>query len=85
MAVTEAFMMGLPALVTEYSSAREQVEDGVDGYIMENSTEGICEGLRYVLEHRDQIALWKENVCNRDYSNLQEMEKVEALIDGECK
>lgn len=83
MAVTEAFMMGLPALVTEYSSAREQVRDGIDGIIVENSEQGIYDGLLKIIEHPEIISGLKKNVLTTDYSNVEEMKKVEALIDGE--
>lgn len=82
MAVTEAFMMGLPALVTEYSSAREQVRDGVDGIIVENSEQGINDGLLRIIENPEIIEELKKNVIATDYSNVEEMKKVEALIDG---
>lgn len=83
MVVTEAFMMGLPALVTEYSSAREQVRDGIDGIIVENSEQGIYDGLHRIIEHPEMISELKKNVLAKDYSNVEEMKKVEALIDGE--
>lgn len=80
MVVTEAFMMGLPSLVTEYSSAREQVRDGVDGIIVENSEQGIYEGLLRIIEHPEVIDKLKQHVLNTDYSNTEEMIKVEELI-----
>lgn len=82
MAVTEAFMMGLPALVTEYSSAREQVRDGVDGIIVENSEQGVYEGLLKIIEHPEIIEDLKKNVLQTDYSNAEEMKKIEALLEG---
>ncbi len=81
MVVTEAFMMGLPALVTEYSSAREQVRDGIDGIIVENSEDGIYEGLKRIIEHPEIIPELKKNVINTDYSNVEEIKKVEQLLD----
>lgn len=82
MAVTEAFMVGLPVLVTEYSSAREQIRDGVDGIITENSTEGIYRGLKSLLNNEFSLDELKKNVLSKDYSNVEEIEKVEKLIDG---
>lgn len=82
MVVTEAFMIGLPALVTEYSSAREQVRDGVDGMIVDNSEQGVYEGLLKIIEHPEIIEDLKKNVLQTDYSNIEEMKKIEALIEG---
>ncbi len=81
MAVTEAFMLGLPALVTEYASAREQIRDGVDGMVVPNSTQGIYDGLCYIIEHPEQIAQWETHVKATEYSNEHEMQKVNALIE----
>lgn len=82
MVVTEAFMLGLPALVTEYSSAREQVRDGVDGIIVDNSEEGIYKGLKRIIENPELITELHNNVIKTDYSNVEEFKKVEQLIDG---
>lgn len=83
MAVTEAFMVGLPVLVTEYSSAREQIRDGIDGIITENSTEGIYNGLKALLNGDFSVDQLKRNVISKDYSNIEEIEKVEKLIDSD--
>lgn len=82
MAVTEGFMIGLPAFVTNYASAHEQVRDGIDGMIVDNSEEGLYQGLRYIIEHPEKIAEWKANVLAHDYSNVEQIKRVEAVIDG---
>lgn len=83
MAVTEAFMMGLPVLATEYTSAHEQIRDGIDGRIVPNSSDGIYAGLRYVIEHPEAVAAWRQEVAQADYSNDEEMKKVFAIIEGD--
>lgn len=75
-------MMGLPVLATEYTSAREQIRDGIDGKIVPNSTDGIYEGLRYVMEHHEAVVSWRQTVAKTDYSNGAEMDKVLAAIEG---
>lgn len=82
MAVTEGQILGLPALVTNYTSAKEQVANGIDGLIVENAEKGIYEGLRFVLNHPDEVAQWRNEVRARDYSNQDEIKKVERLLDG---
>lgn len=83
MAVTEAFMLGLPVLATEYSSAREQIRGGVDGIIVANSEEGIYEGLKRVILQPEIIPVLKDNVDATDYSNTEEIQAVQALFDGD--
>ena len=82
MAVTEAFMMGLPVLATEYTSAREQIRDSIDGKVVPNSTEGIYEGMCFILEYSKAVEVWRQNVKANDYSNGLEMQKVVAAIEG---
>lgn len=83
MAVTEAFMVGLPVLATEYSSAREQIQCYKDGIVVENSTDGIYKGLKAVAQGEISIQEMKGNVLANDYSNIEEIKKIEQLIDGD--
>lgn len=81
MAVTEAQMLGLVPVVTNYASASEQVRNLYDGLIMDNSDDGIYEGLEYMLYHlEDVLGKYKENVVNTDYSNLREMLTIEKEL-----
>ena len=81
MAVTEAFILGLPVLVTNYTSAHEQVRDAIDGVVVENSTEGIYKGLLYIMRHKKIIEDLRKCVEITDYSNTREMVKIFDLID----
>lgn len=82
MAVTEGQILGLPALITNYASAKEQVMTGVDGMIVENSENGIYLGLEYVLNHPNEVKEWQLNVMKKDYSNQKDIKKIEALFDN---
>jgi len=81
MAITEAQMLNVPAIVTEYSSAREQVKDGVEGIITANSDVAIYEGLKYVFDNPQLLSQFKFNLTQTDKSNLFEIEKIYDLID----
>ena len=48
--VTEAMILGLTPIVTNYPSAHSQVKDGADGYICENSEDGIVRGIERAIE-----------------------------------
>lgn len=81
MAVTEAQMLGLVPIVTNYASASEQVRNLYDGLIMENSDDGIYDGLDYMLHHlEDVLGQYKDNVANTDYSNLRELFTIEKEL-----
>lgn len=80
MAVTEAFMLGLPVLATNYLSAHEQIRDGIDGKIVDNSQNGIKEGIEYLLKYPEVFERMRVNVENSDYSNDSEMQKINNLL-----
>ncbi len=65
MAVTDAFMMGVQVVMTEYFSAHEQIRNGADGRIIDNSTKGIYEGIKWLFENRNIIKEWKNNVLQK--------------------
>ncbi|MEL3960601.1 glycosyltransferase [Lysinibacillus endophyticus] len=80
MAVTEAMILGIPPVVAEYNSAHEQINNWVDGFIFSNSEEAIFEGLKKLLQERELIHDVKLNLHLKDYSNLEEMEKIYNII-----
>ena len=81
MAVTEAMMLELPPLVTEYASAHEQIRQNIDGFITENSEEGVYEGLKYLISHQEILSVYKKNLAERNYDNDSEIEKIYTLFD----
>lgn len=81
MAVTEAMMLGLLPIVTEYSSASIQINNGVNGIIVNNSSTGIYEILRQIMLSFGDIIALKENVSKYNYSNTLEYKKIENILD----
>jgi glycosyltransferase involved in cell wall biosynthesis/predicted glycoside hydrolase/deacetylase ChbG (UPF0249 family) len=73
MAVTEGFIMGLVPVVTEYTSAKEQIRNGVDGLVFDNNDEALYEGLKRLLENPGIINELKKNVTATDYGNEKEI------------
>ena len=69
MVVTESFIMGLVPVVTKYSSANEQIENGVDGLVFENSEEGLYKGLKDLISNPTKIEQLKNNVVSKNYGN----------------
>lgn len=64
-AVTEAQILGLVPIVTNYSSAMEQVLDMVDGIILRNDEKGIYEGIKKILCNRKLLDTLKKNVSSK--------------------
>lgn len=82
MAVTESLMLGVPVLATDYGSARVQIDSGRDGLVTENTEDGLYEGLKTLLDHRDTAAQYAKAALSRDYDNITQVRAVEALLRG---
>ena len=84
MAVTEAQMLGLVPVVSNYSSAKSQVSHGVDGVIMENSDDAPYHTLRALLDGKFDLAGMKENVQKKDYSNIEEIKRFYEMVEPDA-
>lgn len=80
MAVTEAQMLGLLPVVTAYTSAPEQIKNGFNGIILKNEDKAVYDFMRKIMQDDSSIWELKKNVLEKDYSNLQEINKVMHLI-----
>ena len=74
--VREAQILGKPVIITAYTTANSQVNDGKDGIIVPNNAKGAAEGMADFIrndELRKQIASYLET---HHYGNEQEIEKL---------
>lgn len=78
--VREAQMLGRPVVVTAYPTAASQIEDGVDGVIVPMDSGKCAEGLSKVISDKALMSRLSANCVARDYSDIQEIEKVYSLI-----
>lgn len=81
MVITESFIMGVVPLVTEYTSAKEQIRHGVDGLVFDNDDEALYQGLRMVLETPEILDELKQNVLKTDYGNEKEISVFDELVE----
>ncbi|NOU87843.1 glycosyltransferase [Paenibacillus sp. LMG 31460] len=77
--VTEAKILGKPILITNYATAKSQVEDGYDGVISELSIEGIVDGIEKLYKDVELRKELSTNCESTDYSNSYELEKLYRL------
>lgn len=79
-AVTEALCLGVPCIVTEYVSAKEQIQSGVNGLVSANNEQGIYEALKHILQNREYLRDLKEGVQQVMVSNTEEVQKLYAIL-----
>ncbi|PEA53584.1 glycosyl transferase [Bacillus pseudomycoides] len=78
--VCEAQILSKPIMITNYTTAKSQVRDGVDGYITELSVEGIANGIEKL--YKDSV-MRKElinNCVKTDYYNGYELKKLYEVM-----
>ena len=79
--VNEAKVAGKAIIATEVSGVREQLEHGVNGWVVNNDLEHILDGLRYLLSNKDVV----RSLSNYTYpevilSDAKKMQEFRQLI-----
>lgn len=77
-AVTEAMLLDVPCLVTNYSSAYEQVANNENGIVVENNDDSLYHGLKYILQNKEILLKFKENI---NYDFLEKESEINKIID----
>lgn len=81
--VREAQMMGKPVVITNYETAKSQLEDGVDGVILPLDNQKCADGIFDLLKRNGLLDLLASNCQKRDYSNANEVEKIYRILGNE--
>ena len=74
--VKEAQMLGKPVVITNYATAKSQLEDGVDGIIVSMDNEKCAEQIEQVLKDDEKMKRISQKCMEKDYSNATEIEKI---------
>ncbi|SFL15964.1 Glycosyltransferase involved in cell wall bisynthesis [Paenibacillus sp. 1_12] len=78
--VTEAKILGKPILITNYSTAPSQINDGVDGVICELSEAGIAAGIEKLMKNAELRRDLTNYLEEQDHSNNDEIDKLYRLM-----
>lgn len=78
--VREAQMIGKPIVITNYTTAPSQIDNGIDGIICEMSDEGVVEAISKLIENKELRETLSKNCLNTNYGNENEIEKIYSLI-----
>lgn len=80
-AVREAQMLGRPVVITDYPSAKSQVQNGEDGVIVPIENQKCANAICRVLEDQQlRQRLHKKTICG-DYACKQEIEEFYKLLE----
>lgn len=78
--VAEAMILGVPVLSTKCTGPCEILDDGKYGVIVENSEEGLYQGLKEFLTDRDKLLKYKEKAKER--KDFFDEERICKEIEG---
>lgn len=67
--VTEAQILGIPCIVTNYESASSQVKHDYDGWIMNNCSEDVYKTLKTIISDHSCLLRWKSNIQKEKFGN----------------
>ncbi len=79
--VREAQILGKPVLITDFETAKSQVDAGVDGIICPQGSENVAKALNELLNDREEQTRLAKNCLKNDYGNAESVKILEALIE----
>ncbi|WP_434981418.1 glycosyltransferase [Daejeonia sp. YH14] len=79
--VREAQMLAKPVVIANFATAKSQLNNGFDGMIVPMDNEGIAQGIEQLIKNRQKTTELIENCKQSDYGNLNEVQKIDQLID----
>ena len=79
--VREAQMLHKPVVITDFPTAKSQLNDGVDGIIVPLNNKGCAEGIIRLINDNDLQKRLIENCRKTDYGNEPEIEKIYMLME----
>lgn len=79
--VTEAKILRKPILITNYPTAKSQIDHGIDGYICELSIEGLVDGIENLYKSNEARLAVKNRLKKQDFLNTKELYQLYSLIE----
>lgn len=79
--VREAQILEKPVIITNYPTAKSQLNDGVDGVIVPDSIEGAADGIEAFLKDKDKQNRIIAYLKTHHYGNEFEIKKIDKLLN----
>lgn len=78
--VNEALILGKPVVITDYSTARSQINHGVDGVIVPLENKACAAGIADFIRDTQLQEKIKTNIAAKDFSNAEYVEELYKLM-----
>lgn len=81
-ALDEAKILAKPIISTNYPTVKDQIQNGIEGIIVEMSPSEIAKGIIELLENKELQEKLHKNLKACEYGNQKEIEKYYNFIEG---
>ena len=79
--VREAQILCKPVIITDFSTSKSQLDNGIDGVVVPMDSEGCANGILNFLNNIDLQKKIISNLKNKEYSNSFEINKIYKLME----
>lgn len=79
MTIRESLILGTPTFVTNFGAAIEAVENGKQGEICENSTDGVYKMIKSILLAPDKIDKYRKYISQNPIDNAKALEQFDKI------
>ncbi|MBD2872036.1 glycosyltransferase [Paenibacillus arenilitoris] len=79
-AVDEAKILNKPIVVTNFSTAKDQIEDGIDGLIVEMNADSVAAGIGRLIQDREARKRMTDHLSRLQLGTEGEIEKLYKLL-----
>jgi len=80
--VIEAMLLGIPVLSVELATVDSLINRDKNGMIVDNSIEGLYNGLKVLIENPKEIEKYKKNLKKYNYENNKIIEEINRLFNS---
>lgn len=77
--IYEALILGTPVLATKVGGIPDQVNEGENGWLVDNNFDAIYNKIKYIMEHHEEVEKYKSNLKSYKYDNQEIYDKVSKL------
>ena len=81
-AVREAQLLGKPVIITDFSTAHSQLQDGTDGMIAPLDFDGFTDALAALIQDNEKQEALKAACRSTDFTQYKEAEKILRFAEG---
>ena len=79
--ISEAHILDVPVLATKTSASLMSIHEGIDGWICENSEEGLYQSLKMLISDPKQIEVCRRKLKGFHYDNENLLKRIEMVLD----